>query len=74
MRTTLDLDDDLLSTAKQIAKEKGTTAGQVISELAKQSLAARKPLAVRNGALLFVPRTDAGKPGLRIVNELRDDS
>lgn len=74
MRTTLDLDDDLLSTAKQIAKEKGTTAGQVISELAKQSLAARKPLTVRNGALLFVPRPDAGKPGLRIVNELRDDS
>ena len=39
MRTTLELDDDLVSTAKQLARERRVTLGQVISELARQSLA-----------------------------------
>ena len=72
MRTTLDLDDDLLTTAKQLARQQGVTLGQVISELARQSLATKAPLKVRNGALLFVPKAGASKPDLRIVNELRE--
>jgi hypothetical protein len=72
MRTTLELDDDLLTTARQLARHQGVTLGQLISQLARQSLAARAPLKVRNGALLFVPKSGASKPDLRIVNELRD--
>src|ERR1035438_5137005 len=53
MRTTLELDDDLLATARQLSHQQGLTLGQLISELARQSLAARAPLKVRNGALLF---------------------
>src|ERR1035441_6136205 len=53
MRTTLELDDDLLATARQLARQQGVTLGQLMSELARQSLAARAPLKVRNGALLF---------------------
>lgn len=41
-------------------------------ELARQSRAAKAPMTVRNGVLLFVPKSGAAKPGLRIVNELRD--
>ncbi len=74
MRTTLELDDDLLTTARQLARQQGVTLGQLISELARQSLAARAPLKVRNGALLFVPKAGASKPDLRIVNELRDEA
>jgi hypothetical protein len=74
MRTTLELDDDLLATAKDLARQQGTTLGQVISGLARQSLAARAPLKVRNGAQLFVPKARSPKPGLRIVNKLRDES
>jgi hypothetical protein len=72
MRTTLELDDDLLTTTRQLARQQGVTLGQLISQLARQSLAARAPLKVRNGALLFVPKAGASKPDLRVVNELRD--
>jgi hypothetical protein len=73
MRTTLELDDDLLATAKQLAQKQGVTLGQVISELARQSLATKAPLKVRNGALLFLPKAHGSKSDLRIVNKLRDD-
>jgi hypothetical protein len=39
MRTTLDIDDDVLEIAKQRAKAEQKTAGEVISELARQALA-----------------------------------
>jgi hypothetical protein len=39
MRTTLDIDDDVLEIAKQRAKAEKRTAGEVISELARQALA-----------------------------------
>lgn len=74
MRTTLELDDDLLATAKHLARQQGVTLGQVISELARQSLATKAPSKVRNGALLFVPKARASKPDLRIVNKLRDEA
>lgn len=38
MRTTLDIDDDILAAAKDLAKAEGKTAGQVISELARRAL------------------------------------
>jgi hypothetical protein len=72
MRTTLELDDDLLAAARQLARQQGVTLGQLFSELARQSLAARAPLKVRNGALLFVPKRNTPKPDLRTVNKLRD--
>jgi hypothetical protein len=74
MRTTLELDDDLLTTAKELAQKKGVSLGRVISELAWQSLATRAPLKVRNGALLFIPNAGASKPDLRTVNALRDQA
>ncbi|MGE0580929.1 MAG: antitoxin [Steroidobacteraceae bacterium] len=39
MRTTLDIADDVLHAAKERARREGRTAGEVISELARQSLA-----------------------------------
>jgi hypothetical protein len=39
MRTTLDIDDDVLAIAKDLAKEADKTAGKVISELVRKSLA-----------------------------------
>lgn len=40
MRTTLDLDEDVLLSAKAIARREGKTAGQVLSELARRALTA----------------------------------
>jgi hypothetical protein len=52
MRTTLDIDDNLLALAKELAAQNRTTAGKVISAWARQALP--KPLViddlpVRNG-------------------------
>ena len=74
MRTTLELDADLLTTAKELAQKKGVSLGRVISELARRSLATKAPLKVRNGALLFIPNAGASKPDLRTVNALRDQA
>ncbi len=38
MRTTLDLDDDILASAKEIARREHTTAGRVLSDLARHAL------------------------------------
>lgn len=40
MRTTIDIDDDVLSAARDLAKVEGKTMGQVISELARKALTA----------------------------------
>jgi len=38
MRTTLDIDDDVLAAAKELASGQKTTAGKVISDLARKAL------------------------------------
>lgn len=51
MRTTLDIDDDVLAAAKERAAEEKSTAGKVISDLARRALTqpAPGPLIERNG-------------------------
>ncbi|HEY0930721.1 MAG TPA: hypothetical protein VGE27_12445 [Gemmatimonas sp.] len=41
MRTTLDIDEDVLEAAKERARREDKTAGQVVSELLRQALTAR---------------------------------
>ena len=48
MRTTLDIDDDVLAAAKELAKSRNSTAGEVISELARKALTA--PVATSRSA------------------------
>jgi len=73
MRTTLDLDDDVLLAAKELASARGTTAGKVVSDLARKGLAPKRSSAVRNGVpLLPRRRSGARRPTLRMVNDLRD--
>ena len=75
MRTTLDLDEDVLQAAKELAAARGTTAGKIISELARKGLApAAAARRVRNGVPLL-PRQPSGSPRmtLKLVNTLRDD-
>jgi hypothetical protein len=39
MRTTLDLDDDVFQAAKELAATRGTTAGEIVSELVRTARA-----------------------------------
>src|SRR6185436_19855263 len=59
VRTTLDVDDDVLLAAKQIAANRGTTAGRVLSDLARQALQPKQARRVRNGVPLM-PRRSKG--------------
>jgi hypothetical protein len=75
MRTTLDIDDDVLQAAKEIAATEGRTAGKVLSDLARKGLMpARQKVKVRNGVPLLPPRAP-GEPMLtmKFVNDLRDE-
>jgi len=73
MRTTLAIDDDVLTAAKAIAKQKNRTVGEVVSELARAALRPAASGGARNG----VPLLPARKPGVPvtpdIVNALRDE-
>jgi hypothetical protein len=75
VRTTLDVDDDVLQAAKEIAANRGSTAGRVLSELARKGLAPARTAKVRNGVPLM-PRRRKGspRPTLETVNRLRDQS
>ncbi|MCW5571546.1 MAG: hypothetical protein KIT37_00785 [Steroidobacteraceae bacterium] len=46
MRTTLDIAEDVLQAAKERARREGKTAGEVISDLARQSLTRPEATAV----------------------------
>ena len=58
MRTTLDIDDDVLVAVKERAAAEKTTTGRVLSELARQALThpAAEPLIKRNGFYVLPPR------------------
>lgn len=78
MRTTLDIEDDVLAAVKSLADSRRTTAGKVISELARKALTppAKTKRRYQNGVPLFnFPR----KPGdiivtSEMVRKLRDET
>ena len=72
MRTTIDIDDDLVVLAKELAAQRRTTIGNVISGLLRKALEPKDAPALRNGLRPFVPLCSAPKPTLDLVNRLRD--
>ena len=74
MRTTLELDDDLVQVARQIAAQRGLTIGKVISELTRKALEPKGAPELRNGVPLFAPKAGARKPHMALVNRLRDEA
>jgi hypothetical protein len=74
MRTTLALDDDVLAAAKALAKQQRKTIGEVVSDLARQSL--RRPAArrERNGVPLLPVSRPSAVVTLDVINALRDET
>lgn len=60
MRTTLDIEDDVLQAVKELAQQEKSTAGRVISALARRGLTApvtkTESPRTRNGVPLFPSR------------------
>jgi hypothetical protein len=73
MRTTLDLDTDILQAAKEIADARGITAGQAVSELVRKALSTPRSTALRNGVTVLRRSPDAGPLTMQAVNRLRDE-
>lgn len=73
MRTTIDLDEDVLQAVKEYAEIRRITAGQALSRLVRKALEPKQKSGVRNGVPL-IPY-EPGRPILTMakVNELRDD-
>lgn len=75
MRTTLAIDDDVLSAARSLASSEGRSLGAVISSLARGSLRPRQPASkTRNGVPLLPGREGAAPVTMELVNRLRDES
>jgi hypothetical protein len=74
MRTTLDIDDELLLTVKEMAHQRKTTAGNVVSSILRDSLQAR-PLKreYKNGVPLLPRRPNGPVVTTELVNRLRDE-
>jgi hypothetical protein len=53
MRTTLDIENDVLDAAKALADARGSSVGAALSELARRGVAARTSLSARNGFPVF---------------------
>lgn len=74
MRTTLDIDDDVLRAVKKLARVRQRTLDEVLSELLRKGLEAARGDRIRNGVPL-TPRQRRGTPRMTMarVNELRDE-
>ena len=73
MRTTLDIDDDLLITARELAARQRRSCGEGVSMWLRKSLAPELSTNQRNGIILFPRQPDAGVVTLEHVNALRDE-
>ena len=77
MRTTLDIDDDVLQAAKDVARREKKTAGKVISDLARKALGAppgghsREAARPRHGFRPFAKR--GGIVTNELIDQLRED-
>ena len=73
VRTTLDIDLDVLQAAKEIAEVRGLSTGQVVSELVRKALATRTATRERNGVPLIARRAGSAPLTMSAVNAIRDE-
>jgi hypothetical protein len=72
MRTTLDIADDVLQAAKELAKRERKTIGQMISELARRALTTPQgPLSLKEPKAVYGFKPFARRGGI-VTNELID--
>ncbi|MBX3029542.1 MAG: CopG family transcriptional regulator [Chloroflexi bacterium] len=74
MRTTLDIDDDVLLAARDLADRRGSSLGRAVSDLARQGLTRTSERRTRNGIPLLPVRTGGPVVTMELVNRLRDEA
>jgi hypothetical protein len=74
MRTTLVIDDDVLSAAKEMALDEKKSVGEVISSLARRALSpSESTRKTRNGVPLLKLRKGAPRVTSELVRRLREE-
>jgi predicted DNA-binding ribbon-helix-helix protein len=73
MRTTIDLEEDVLLAAKELARQRGVSIGRVLSDLARQALASTARSDMRNNLPLFPIQSNARVVTPELINQLRDE-
>ena len=76
MRTTLDIEEDVLFAAKNLARREKKTAGQVISELARKGLAGAESSTTQEPKAIYGFRPFAKEGRIvsnELINKLRED-
>ena len=73
MRTTLQIDDDVLQAAKSLARAENRTLSKVISGLARKGLSPRPEQATRSGFPVFSVPADARPLTLEMVQRAAED-
>lgn len=77
MRTTLDIDDDLLMAIKEIAKREKKSMGETLSALARKALTARpEMLRTESPKAVYGLRPLPKRGGIvtnELINKLRED-
>jgi hypothetical protein len=75
MRTTLNIDDDVLSAVRELSSLYGRTLGEVLSDLARAALTRNvEEVALRNGVPLLDSTSDAGLVTSEDVARLMEES
>jgi hypothetical protein len=70
----LDIEDEVLLTVKEIAQQRGTTAGSVVSSLLRESLQPQSfKVEYRDGVPLLPRRPNGPVVTSELVNRLRDE-
>jgi hypothetical protein len=74
MRTTIDIDDDLLTAIKEKAAAEGSTIGRVLSRLVRRGLEPPpRKYKMRNGVPVIPAEPGEPPLTLEMVNALRDE-
>jgi hypothetical protein len=73
MRTTVDIEDDVLAAARSIAERRRQSLGKVLSDLARQALTKSTRSRKRNGVPLLSVKKGAEPVTPERIDELRDD-
>ena len=73
MRTTLQIDDDVLSIAKARAEARRVSVGRALSELARKGAVAETPVRVISGLKVFDLPPDSPPVTMELVRRLEAD-
>ncbi len=73
MRTTINIDEDILCAAKDISEREGLSTGKVLSDLARIGLEKSKSTVKKRNGIPVFPKKSDKVVTMEFINQLRDE-